>query len=427
MPKYYFHVVGFRHHYFKDCLEELYAQAEGNTMTLWIEEENKLQKNAVRVNLVDKFVGYVRRGYQCEMAEELMRKEQLGVVGDVIDIDKEYRLITLEVESGFEVDIEGKERMDELGGWHYDGDLLCQEDDDITLKCMLTNLERCATNVSPVNEKLMGYINCIQENMWRDAGIESQHQLERCIQLFTANRNKQEGYMDIANRLAYIATEVNSPEKRQIQVDHLFELAHNNQVKGLIKELGEEKVWSIIDGFPKFLLKLFENNPQEYVGKIWYIGCSYEKFRMLQTVMAMRIAMMDGDKNSTDDIDKVLIGGKGTLDTLAVVIEKYYRGSKKNLALIYCVLQNKGLLVDEKNYRGFVELLVVRNILPSMTRKEIRTLAFSFGQYMRDRKDHGKVRNGFACNYLEWEDGKEKTFCELIATYFNKQCQKYVD
>jgi len=423
MPKYYFHVVGFRHHAFKDRLEELYAQAEGNTMTLWIEEENKLQKNAVRVNLVDKFVGYVRRGYQCEMAEELMRKEQLGVVGDVIDIDKKYRLITLEVESEFEVDIEGKERVDELGGWHYDGDLLCQEDDDITLKCMLTNLERCAVRISPVNEKLMGYINYIQDNLWRDAGIESQHQLERCIQLFTANRNKQEGYMDIANRLASIATEANSPEKRQIQVDHLFELAHNNQVKGLIKELGEEKVKDIINGFPKFLLKLFENNPQEYVGKIWYIGCSYEKFRMLQTVMAMRIAMMDEGKYPDINADEVLMGEEKSLDCLSDVIEKYYNGSKKNLALIYCVLRDLKLLVDKDNYRKFFELLISRNILPWMTKKEFNNLVHSVSQYMKDRIDHGKRKEGFGEPYCNWENREERLICEEIAAYFIKELQ----
>jgi len=289
---------------------------------------------------------------------------------------------------------------------------------------MLKNLERCAVKQSPINDKLIGYIDFIQENLWRDAGIESQHQLERCIQLFTANRTKHQGYLDIAKRLIYMATEVNSPEKRQIQVDYLFELAHSSWMEGLIAEFGDEGVNNIINGFPRSLIKMFDNNPQEYVGKLWYLGCSYKKFRMLQTVMAMRIAMIDKDKNFTDDIDNVLIGGKKTFDLLSAVVKKYYKGLKKNLALIYCVMRDKGLLVNENNYRGFVELLVARNLLPSMNKNEIRTFAYSFGQYMRDKTDHGKVRKGFYGNYMEWENDNEKEFYEVVATYFTKQHQK---
>jgi len=420
MPKYYFHVVGFRHHDFKDHLEELYAKAEGNTMTLCLEEENRLQENAVRVNLVNKFVGYVRRGCQCDVAADLVRNEPLSVIGDVIDIDSKYRLITLEVDSEIEVDTDRRECCDSLGNWCYDGDLIYQSDEEVTLKGMLKNLERCAVKQSPVNDKMIGYIDFIQENLWRDAGVESQYKLEKCIQLFTANRYLHEGYIDIAKRLAYIATEVNSPEKRQVQVEYLYKLAHEDRTKELIEELGEDKVNSIIGAFPKFLVKMFNCNPQEYVGKLWYLGCSYKKFRQLQTVMAMRIAMMNETKRLAIEIDNVLKGGEMTFDNLCRAIENCYHGSIKNLALIYCVLRSKDLLVNDRNIKQFIELLVCRNVLPWMTKKDINYIAHSISQYMRDRMDHNKLRRGFGGCYHDWdEDRKEKHFCKRIASFFS--------
>jgi len=105
-------------------------------------------------------------------------------------------------------------------------------------------------------------------------------------------------------------------------------------------------------------------------------------------------------------------------------MDKYYHDSKKNFALIYRVLIDKGLLVNENNYRGFVELLVSWNILPWMTKQEIRTFAYSFGQYMRDKKDHGKTRRGFSSNYMEWENDNVKEFCEEVAAHFTCEERK---
>ena len=75
MPKYKFHVVGIRHHDYAGKLDELYQRAEGKSMTMQLEEENPLEKNAVRVNMVSKFVGYVMSGKEREQAEELVRED----------------------------------------------------------------------------------------------------------------------------------------------------------------------------------------------------------------------------------------------------------------------------------------------------------------------------------------------------------------
>jgi len=134
--------------------------------------------------------------------------------------------------------------------------------------------------------------------------------------------------------------------------------------------------------------------------------------------------MINEGKYPAIDIDGVLVGGKKTLDCLSAVIKKYYNDSKKDLALIYCVLRDLKLLVDKDNYRNFFELLICRNILPWMTKKEFNNLVHSVSQYMRDRMDHGKFKEGFGDPYYDWGDREERLICEEIEAYFSKEMKK---
>lgn len=99
MPKYRFHVVGIRHHDYAGKLAELYQKAEGNSMSMHLEKDNVLEENAIIVYMADKFVGYVRTGLEREQAEELVRMNRLSVIGRVVEIDPEYRMITIEVDT----------------------------------------------------------------------------------------------------------------------------------------------------------------------------------------------------------------------------------------------------------------------------------------------------------------------------------------
>jgi len=312
MPKYNFHIVRIGNYDYKGRLEELYAEAEGDSMTLHIEEENTMDENAVRANMVSNFVGYVMRGYERMMAEELIRRSRLSVSGNVVDIDKEGKIITLEVDSDITLDLKDRDRIDKLHGWSYEGELLPKASEEYTLKDSLNSLQVLAESLSPVDDKMNGYINFIKKNLWRDAGIDSQIQMETIIRLFADKSNEIKGYREIARRLLVIVNDVTEARQRQQQVDYLFEMAHSNHARSLIAELGKEKIDSIIDELPKSLVKMFDNNPQEYVGRLWYLGCNYKKFRMLQTVMAMKIAIMSEDWKTTIDVDKILVGGERT-------------------------------------------------------------------------------------------------------------------
>ncbi|MCQ2330033.1 MAG: hypothetical protein MJZ93_05715 [Paludibacteraceae bacterium] len=417
MPKYRFHVVGIRYHDYANNLEELYQKAEGKSMTMQLEEENPLEKNAVRVNMVSKFVGYVMSGKEREQAEELVRNERLSVRGSVVEIDREHRMITLEVNTTRELECKGIDRDNELREWKYDGRLLRQSDEEITLIDVINNLQMCAEQQEPYDENMESYLEFIADNLWRDAGVNTQCQLDEIVHLLTANSDVVKGYDKAAKRLLFIKADVNSPAKRQRQVDNLYELAKSSQMKKLIGSLGD-KAMKVIDEIPVSLVQLFDSDPQEYVGRLWYLRCSYRQLRQLQTLMAMRIAMTRLNDKPVIEFDEILIGGEETFNNLGKAMESHYMNSTKNLALIYCVLRDNGLLVCDRKYHLFVQFLVERGLLPWINEKRIKGLSDSMSQYMRDRKDHNKIRRGFSEDYHEWEEGKERLFCEEVSMFF---------
>lgn len=221
MPKYRFHVVGIRHHDYAGKLDELYQRAEGKSMTMQLEEENALEQNAVRVNMVSKFVGYVRSGYEREIAEELVRRERLSVRGRVVEIDREHRMITLEVDTDMALECKGIEKDNELREWKYEGELLRQSDEEVTLTDVLNNLQMCVEQQEPCDETMETYLDFVSDNLWRDAGVETQCQMEEIVRLLTANSDVVKEYEEVAKKLLFIMTDVNSPEMRQRQVDYL--------------------------------------------------------------------------------------------------------------------------------------------------------------------------------------------------------------
>lgn len=416
MPKYKFHVVGIRHHDYAGKLDELYQRAEGKSMTMHLEDENVMEENAVRVYLSSKFVGYIRTGAERMMAEELVRKERLSVIGQVTEIDRKNRIITLEVDSDAEYECKGRERSRALRNWKYYGEKLRQADEEVSLNAMLNNLQMCVEQQEEWDETMTQYLDFIEANLWRDAGVESQRQLDTIEHLLTANSDVIKGYKEAAQRVVFIMTDVNSPESRQKLVDYMNMQARSEEVACMISN--SEEACKKVNKLPYSLRRLFDRNPQEYVGRLRYLRFPYRKIRQLQTLMVMRIALDNRNEYDSCNSCNVLIEQEGIMDNLTIAINRFFNDSPKNLALIFCVLRDLGLLVNPNDYKGFVNMLNNKGILHWMTEKEMRNLACSLSQYMRDRKDHNKLREGFSRDFRSWEDNKERALCEKIASIF---------
>lgn len=417
MPKYRFHVVGIRHHDYAGKLDELYEKAEGKSMTMYIEEENLMEENAVRVYMASKFVGYVRTGAERMLAVELLRDGRLSVMGKVVEIDREYRMITIEVDTDVVSECKGRERGRKLRNWKYYGEKLLLTDEEITLKAMLNNLQMSLEQQEEWNDNMTQYLDFIEQNFWRDVSRESQHQLVVIEQLLTANCDVMLKYKEAAQRVAYILTDVNSPEARQRLVDLMKEQAKSKQVAFMIKDADDAN--KKVNKIPYTLRRLYDNNPQEYVGRLRYMRYPYSQIRQLQTLMVIRIALCSKNEYMVDDTYNILVENEGILDKLTIAINRYFNESPKNMALIYCVLRDLNLLVNAGDYIGFVNMLNNKGVLRWMKDKEVRSLANSMGQYMRNRKDHNKLREGYGSDHRTWDDdSKEKMLCDKIAELF---------
>lgn len=423
MPKYRFHVVGIRHHDYAGKLAELYQKAEGNSMSMHLEKDNVLEENAIIVFMADKFVGYVRTGLEREQAEELVRMNRLSVIGRVVEIDPEYRMITIEVDTDIVVKSTGRTRGNALRKWRYSGELLRSSEKMIGMKAMLDNLQMCVEQQRQWDETMSRYFDFIVKNLWLDASVETQQQLDTIEQLLTANSDIVEGYRNVAAKLQFVIVDANSPESRKRQVKHLQKLSQSKEMKQLINDLGD-RAMEVAEKIPNALKKLFDSDPQEYVGRLRYLRCPYWQLHQLETLMAMRIALKSRDKHALVEFGDVINSDRITMKTLSAVIADCYQDSTKNLALIYCTLRDNNLLVNDRKYHLFVVFLVSNELIPWMNEKQIKSLSDSISQYMRSRKDHDKIREGYGKRYMDWNESKEKSLCEQIARYFVMPSEK---
>ena len=108
-------VTGLRHGDFKDCLEELYSHVVGRRVVLCIEPDNRSEKNAVRVKLGTKRVGYARSGECRECAYSLIASTGRPVMlGRVVGYDKENRYLFVELQSDDKLKIVHTQEKSEL-------------------------------------------------------------------------------------------------------------------------------------------------------------------------------------------------------------------------------------------------------------------------------------------------------------------------
>lgn len=103
------------------------------------------------------------------------------------------------------------------------------------------------------------------------------------------------------------------------------------------------------------------------------------------------------------------------------MIENYYSNSPLSLALIYCVLNDYTLIKRVGDYKKIVKALIDWGMLPSMTDKQLKTLANGVSAFMRDRMDHGKLRTGLSTDFRHWIEPTKKKQCENIASVFGKE------
>lgn len=364
-------VTGLRHGDFKDCLEEFYSQVVGRRVVLCIEPDNRSEKNAVRVKLGTKRVGYARSGECRECAYSLIASTGRPVMlGRVVGYDKENRYLFVELQSDDKLKIVHTQEKSELTNWSFDDRTLMPDEKEAQVVEELYSLDLLFREDMVCHEEIEENLKFIEENMWRDCSHEAKKQIEGLLSLASNLSNTHSWFAKIAKRLQYVIDYMGSPEVRKLQAQHILELAHCKEMDGLLHYYGERAA-DVVNVLPKVLTDLFRQDGELFMGRMWYLQCSAKMWRALKTLLAIMVRLEDNaGEEASNSLERqwILQWGSRNASDAAVVkrmmsdydIER--RNPKLSSELAYMMkksTQNNDVCVEPKLLPLYNDLLPI--------------------------------------------------------------------
>ena len=285
-------INGIRHHAFKGRLEELYRLAPGKRVTLSVEHENEVERDAVICFLGQEHLGYVRTGHDHDVALQMVESSgRRSVLGRIVELDKVGRIIWVEVEAHAVIDCPKACTGNLLESWHYEGPLLPEEREVTLLHSMMDTLEMLVEAGTPWDLEMQQYLESIEEHGWRDMSMEFRLQLEHTLKLMTESES-MEGYGKAANQLQYFIDHMGSPETRKQQANWLLGMVHSTEMKRIRTAFGEQ-VEEVVRLLPENFINLFLTDGELLMGRLWYLRQGYTNIRGLMTLLALGVFMKE--------------------------------------------------------------------------------------------------------------------------------------
>ena len=301
METYKFIINGLRHHDFKDKLDELYEFAPGHRMSISIEHDNAHEEDAVIVYLGSKCVGYVRSGADRKRACSLLRSSGRGsLLGKIVGVERKNRWLYMEVTTACEVSKTVDDRKNILSGWEFDGKLLPMEESVHRLHAMLDNLKQVLECEEPWDEDMEEWLLYVEENMWRDISKECSEKVSEILTLLSSGGAHCLEYSEKASRLQYSIDYMASPEVRRFQAQQIIERAHSRDMDLLLLHYGERAKEKILQ-LPPELKKLFLQDGEVFMGRIWYLHCPYRQVSAILTILSMIVRIQDNEGECASD------------------------------------------------------------------------------------------------------------------------------
>ena len=301
METYKFIINGLRHHDFKDRLDELYEFAPGHRMSISIEHDNAHEEDAVIVYLGSKCVGYVRSGADRKRACSLLRSSGRGsLMGKIVGVNRENRWLFMEVKTECEVSQTVESKPNVLSGWEFDGKLLPMEESVHRLHTMLDNLMLVLKDVEPWDDDMEEWLEYIEENMWRDISKENSEKISDILALLSSGGSHCPEYSAKASRLQYSIDYMASPEVRRLQAQQIINRAHSREMDLLLLHYGDRAKEKILL-LPPDLKKLFFQDGEAFMGRIWYLHCPYHQVSAILTILSMIVRIQDNEGECTSD------------------------------------------------------------------------------------------------------------------------------
>lgn len=122
MAKYILHIVALPHWELKDCLDEFYAEAMGQSITLMQDIANDVDDKAViAYDWLGRHIGFVTRSERLMALEMLLQQGKNSLHAVVREMDTEHHALYVEVESDWDGKMYGLPLNNDYENWHYTG------------------------------------------------------------------------------------------------------------------------------------------------------------------------------------------------------------------------------------------------------------------------------------------------------------------
>ena len=302
---YKFRINGLRHHDYKERLDELYELAPGRRMSISIEHDNPLEKNAVIVYFGNSLVGYVRSGDERNLALSIIKASGRGaILGKIVGVDRENRWLWMEITTDREMNVQQTEEPNILTNWSFDGKILPSDEQEQRLHSMLCNLESTVESLEPWNDDMEQWLICTEQNSWRDISRETTQQVKNILSLLTVGSKTHPEYKQKAERLQVATDLMGSPEVRRALALQILQKADSRDMDVLLLHYGNS-AQGCVEKLPETLRYLFKEDGEELMGRLWYLHPPYKKIQAVKTLLAMMVRLeTESKKKATTDISE---------------------------------------------------------------------------------------------------------------------------
>jgi len=290
------------YHDFKDNLDELFELAPGKRMSISIEHDNPQERDAVIVYYLDKCVGYIRSGKDRETAYSLIKNSgKDSLLGRIVDTDRRKQWLIIEISSDIILPTTIIRKPNLLSEWSYDGELLPQDEKEVRLSTMLSNLQQVIENDEPLDEDAEFWLSYIENNFWRDISLETFNKVQHILELLMAGATKHREYDEVAIRMQCAIDRMGSPEVRLMQFNWIIEKARSKEMDFLMAHHDTDAAKQAVCLLPDELATLFLKDGEMIVGRLWYLHLPQSKVRALFTLLSMLVHQKENDQNNLDN------------------------------------------------------------------------------------------------------------------------------
>lgn len=303
--KHRFPINGLRHHDFKGRLDELYELAPGKHMSISIERDNPVEKNAVIVYYGSKFVGYVRSCNRPLAYGLIMASGRGALLGKITGVDRTNRWLCMEISSEDKPCLKQEHTHTVLDNWHFDGELLPSDEAELRLHTMLCNLEMTIEQQDPWDENMEQWLAYTEQNLWQDISCETYTQVTSILDLLTDGSEVHQEYKQKIGRLQLAIDAMGSPEVRKKQAMLIIEKAKSKEMDLLLAHYGDQAK-DCLRQLPEKVTSLFMEDGKLLMGRLWYLHRPYKQLQELKTLLAMLVRLTaDTNKDKSEGTDSI--------------------------------------------------------------------------------------------------------------------------